>query len=117
MKVALSGVLFLFSAIASAQDASVGKDLFQECVACHSIKSGENLVGPSLAGTYGKKAGAAEGFRYSGPLKKSGLTWDEGALDAYIANPQAAIPGTRMPYSGMSSAESRKNLIAYLRTL
>lgn len=108
---------FLIANPAYAQDASAGKILFQECAACHSISPGENLTGPSLAGIYGRKAGANDAFRYSGPLKKSGVTWDEASLDAYIANPQGFMPGSRMPYSGMPSKENRLNLIAYLKTL
>jgi cytochrome c len=117
MKISLLLALPFFSGMVLAQDAVVGKEAYKECAACHSIKSGETLLGPSLAGVYGRKAGAVEGFRYSGPLKKSGVVWDDGNLDAYIADPQAVIPGSRMPYSGMADATTRKNLVAYLKTL
>jgi cytochrome c len=117
MRILLFSLFTLTCSIASAQDATVGKGLFQECAACHSTKPGEVMLGPSLAGTYGRKAGTVEGFRYTNALKKSGVVWDEATLDAYIADPQVAIPGGRMPYSGMAKPEDRKNLIAYLRTL
>ncbi len=110
-------LLCLFSQASFAQDVAAGKNAFQECVACHSIKPGENLLGPSLAGVYRRQAGTVEGFRYSSALKKSGITWDESSLDQYIANPQALVPGSRMPYSGMADEAERKNLIAYLKTL
>ncbi len=35
----------------------------------------------------------------------------------YLENPQALVPGTRMPYSGMADAEQRAALINYLETL
>lgn len=117
MRILLSIFVLTLSSIAVAQDANLGKGLFQECAACHSTKPGEVMLGPSLAGVYGRKAGSVEGFRYTNALKKSGVLWDEVTLDAYIADPQAAIPGGRMPYSGMAKPEDRKNLIAYLRTL
>jgi cytochrome c len=100
-----------------AQDAAVGKQKYQDCVACHSIKPGENLLGPSLFGVYGRQAGVTEGYRYSNALKKSGITWNDDSLNRYISNPQGLIPGGRMPYSGMPDADDRKALIAYLATL
>ena len=95
----------------------LGKQAYQECIACHSVKSGENGVGPSLAGIFGAKAGEVPGFRFSGPMKRSGLTWDAATLDKYLENPQALVPGSRMPYSGMADAEKRAALIKYLETL
>jgi len=114
---AISVLLFSASVPAFGQDASLGKTKYQECVACHSIKPGENLMGPSLYGVYGREAGVVEGFRYSNALKKSGVTWDAISLNKYIENPQLFIVGGRMPYSGMADEEGRKNLIAYLMTL
>ena len=35
-------------------------------------------------------------------------------LDDFIADPQKLVPGNRMPYSGMSDAGDRSDLIAYL---
>jgi cytochrome c len=117
MRILLFSLFLALSSVAVAQDTTLGKGLFQECAACHSTKPGEVMLGPSLAGTYGRKAGSVEGFRYTNALKKSGVVWDEATLDAYIADPQVAIPGGRMPYSGMARPEDRQNLIAYLRTL
>lgn len=104
---------------ARAQDKvlDLGKQAYQECIACHSVKAGENGVGPSLAGVFGTKAGEVPGFRFSGPMKRSGLTWDAATLDKYLENPQALVPGTRMPYSGMADAEKRAALVKYLETL
>ena len=117
MRILLFSFFLMIDTVAAAQGVTLGKGLFQECAACHSTQPGEVLLGPSLAGVYGRKAGSVEGFRYTNVLKKSGVVWDEGTLDVYIADPQAAIPGNRMPYSGMAKPEDRKNLIAFLRTL
>jgi cytochrome c len=113
--VAASLICFPFSA-AHAQDVDAGKKLFLQCVACHSI-DGANGAGPSLKGIVGSKAGDFPGFRFSRAMKNSGTVWDAQTLDAYIANPQAAMPGNVMPYSGLTNAKQRADLVAYLQTL
>ena len=42
----------------AAGDPAAGRQIFRKCQACHSLDPGKNLVGPSLAGIIGKKAGA-----------------------------------------------------------
>ena len=54
-------------------------------------------------------------FRYSPAMKRSGIGWTPETLDKYIADPQAFIPANRMPYAGMSDANDRADLIAYLQ--
>ena len=39
-------------------DAAKGEQVFRKCRACHSLETGKNTVGPSLAGVFGRKAGA-----------------------------------------------------------
>jgi cytochrome c len=101
----------------AAGDPAQGKQAYQACAACHSVTQGTTGVGPSLFGVVGRKAGSAPGFNYSRAMKGSNLTWTEQNLDAYIADPQKAVPGTHMPYSGMPDAQLRGALIAYLETL
>ena len=104
-------------AVASAQDAEAGKAVFNKCKACHSVDAGKNMVGPSLHGVVGRKAGTAAGFKYSDAMANSGKTWDAAALDTYITDPKAAIPGNKMVFVGVKDEADRKNLIAYLGTL
>lgn len=104
-------------AVASAQDADAGKTVFNKCKACHSVDAGKNMVGPSLHGVVGRKAGAGAGFNYSDAMKNSGKTWDAAALDAYLADPKGNIPGNKMVFVGVKDEADRKNLIAYLGTL
>jgi cytochrome c2 len=114
--VAHAVVLTLLVAPAHAQqgDATRGEQKFVECAACHSIAKGVNNVGPTLAGIFGRKAGALADFRYSAAMRKSGITWTPQTLDAYIADPQKRIPANRMPYAGLPDAAARADLIAYL---
>ena len=49
-------------------------------------------------------------------MKRANLIWDEGNLRAYLADPQAKVPGNRMPYGGLSDAKDVDDVIAYLKT-
>jgi cytochrome c len=89
---------------------------FVPCVACHTVKPGQNRVGPTLFGIVGGKKAAVPGFAYSPALKAQKGVWTEAELDAYIANPRAMVPGTRMVYPGMTDAAKRQRLIAWLKT-
>ncbi|WP_343033347.1 cytochrome c family protein [Altericroceibacterium indicum] len=90
---------------------------FAQCSICHSTQPGKNMIGPSLTGIYGEKAGEVEGFRFSPAMLKSGLVWDDATLDAYLENPRKVVPGTRMSYAGMKNPEMRKEVIAYIKSL
>lgn len=90
---------------------------FLQCKSCHSVEKGKNLIGPSLAGIVGTKAGDVPGFTFSPALKASGLTWDDATLDKWLESPMKLVPGTRMTFAGMSDAAKRKEVIAYLKTL
>ena len=116
-RVALVVVALLLGAFAPAawaQDA--GEAIFKRyCAVCHTTQPGTNKIGPSLAGIVGRKAGSVEGYNYTDANKKSGLTWDEQALDTYLTDPKKTIPGTKMLFAGIKGAEDRKALIQYLK--
>jgi cytochrome c len=66
----------------------------------------------------GRKAGTLPSYWYSSALNEAGFTWDEETLDRFIANPEEMMPGNKMkPYGGMASADSRADVIAFLRSL
>lgn len=115
----LVGALALAAGAARADgDAARGEKKFEECVACHALdRAANNSLGPSLYGVFGRKAAALEDFRFSPALKRSGIVWSAGTMDTYIADPQAAVPGNRMPYAGMTAAGDRADLIAYLQKM
>ena len=90
-----------------------GEARFQDCAACHKLDATNN-VGPSLHGIFTRKAGEIADFRYSPAIKRSGIVWTPETLDKFITDPQAMVPGNRMPYAGMADAGDRADLIAYL---
>jgi cytochrome c len=96
-------------------DAARGEAKFQDCAACHKLEAGANNLGPSLHGIFERKAGELADFRYSPAIKRSGISWTPETLDKFITDPQAMVPGNRMPYAGMAGASDRADLIAYLR--
>jgi cytochrome c len=98
-------------------DAARGEAKFQDCAACHKLEAGANNVGPSLHGIFTRKAGELADFRYSPAIKRSGIVWSPETLDTFITDPQAVVPGNRMPYAGMASASDRADLIAYLQKM
>ena len=106
-------VLAALSSTALAADAAHGKIVFQTCAACHSDKP--DAIGPSLRGVYGRKAGALEDFRYSNAMMRTKIVWDEANLREYVKDPQAKVPGNRMPFGGLESPTDIDDVIAYLK--
>jgi cytochrome c len=85
------------------------------CRTCHTLKEGDNRLGPNLHNVIGRKAGSVPDYGYSSAMKDADLTWDRATLDRFIANPDQVVPVNRMkPYGGLTSAEERAKIIAYL---
>jgi cytochrome c len=99
---------------AAAADAEHGKALFVACAACHQEKP--DALGPSLKGVFGRRSGALEDFRYSNPMKRANLVWDEAALREYIADPQAKVKGNRMPFDGLHDPKDVDDIVEYIKT-
>jgi cytochrome c len=108
-------LLALLTGSVPAVDAEHGKTLFQTCAACHSERP--DALGPSLKGVVGRKSAALDDFRYSNPMKRANLVWDEDNLRAYIKDPQSKVKGNRMPYGGLTDDTDIEDIIAYLKML
>ena len=94
-------------------DAAAGRVVFRKCQACHSLEPGKHLLGPSLAGIIGRKAGSEAGYNYSPAMTQAGIVWDTKTLDAYLADPKT-IPGNKMPFPGLKTDHDRKDVITFL---
>lgn len=105
-------------AAAGERGGAEGARVFQHCYACHSVDPAEtNLPGPNLAGVVGRRAASLAGFDYSPALRAlgaQGLVWSEEALDRYLSDPEAMVPGTLMAVNGLGR-EERAQVIAYLK--
>ena len=97
-----------------------GRQIAQrQCAACHTFnEGGRNGVGPNLYGIVGKNHAAVAGFNYS-PANRAlaDKPWGHEELNAFIAAPARAIPGTRMAFGGINNVQQRADLIAYLRSI
>ncbi len=114
----LCGLAALAPLAAQEIDPAKAKAQFlSSCGVCHTAeKGGANRQGPNLHDIVGKSAAARGDFKFSEPLKSSGLVWDEATLDRWIEDAAAMRPGTTMAYR-QRDAERRKLVIAYLKTL
>jgi cytochrome c len=118
----LAAAIALLLIAASTEDANAagdptkGQEVFAKCSACHA-KDKSNRMGPGLLGVVGRQAGTVQGFHYSRAMRTANMVWDDKSLDAFIAAPQKAVPGTVMPFAGLADQQQRTDLIAYLETL
>lgn len=111
-------LLSMSLAVGSAQAAGnpdEGKKAFAKCRACHQLEAGKNAVGPSLKGLFGRKAGTAEGFKYSDAMKNSGITWNDETIAKYLADPKSYVKGNKMVFPGIKKESEIANLIAFLK--
>lgn len=112
-----AGLALMAGGRADAADAAHGGQLYAaQCGMCHGPAGAGGPAGPALAGVVGRKAASAAFPSYSAALKKTGWTWSAAKLDTYLANPQAAVPGTSMPIAVAKPAD-RADVLAYLSSL
>ncbi len=94
---------------------SSGQRIFEaRCVACHSIES--HRVGPALGAIFGQRAGKSPDYVYSDALRRATHRWDREKLLAWLADPQALVPGQAMAYR-VEQETDRLDLVAYLASL
>ncbi|MFN0115485.1 MAG: c-type cytochrome [Paracoccaceae bacterium] len=105
-----------FAEVYATADAAKGEKAFGKCKACHKVDGGDS-TGPHLNGVVGRAVASIAGFAYSDGMKAHGGNWDLEALNAFLTNPKAATPGTKMSFPGFPKVEDRANVIKYLETL
>ena len=96
-------------------DRAKGEQQAVLCRACHSFElGGTHMIGPNLHGIFGSSIGTREGFDYSEAILEADFVWTPAALDAWLSQPGQFLPGNRMTFIGVSNAQDRADLIAYL---
>jgi cytochrome c len=95
-----------------------GAQVAKQCAICHNFQEGQGpKVGPDLYGVVGRKIASAAGFNYSAALKGMSGNWTFDALNKWLLDPRADVPGTAMTFAGLSNEKQRADVIAYLNTL
>jgi len=106
-----------FAAILPVADLAHGKELEARCQQCHdNSNAGANKIGPNLWGVVGRARASYPGYSYSSAMSASREPWSFAALYLFLRAPGASIPGTKMSFAGLRSADDRIDLIAYLNT-
>lgn len=102
----------------NAADLANGKKQFARCRSCHTVGEGQaDMTGPNLYGFLNRPMASRAGYNYSDAMKAAGQhPWDAEHLDAWIENPRAAHPGTKMAFAGLKDETDRRDLIAWLMT-
>ena len=72
------------------------------------------MLGPSLAGIIGRKAGSEPNYNYSPAMKKADIVWNAQSLDQYLDDPAKVVPGNKMPFPGLKTDHDRADIIAFL---
>lgn len=106
-----------FGTVLKTADAAKGKDISTRCEQCHDLsKGGPDKIGPNLWGIVDRPRASRSSFSYSSAMSSSHAPWTYEALFRYLKSPQSIVPGTKMTFAGLPSAQDRIDLIAYLRT-
>jgi len=92
-----------------------GQLLYLQCKACHDVEAGlPHKVGPNLHGIFGRKAGTAEGFKYTDAMVESDVVWTPESMDAWLRQPGAMVQGNGMAFPGIVNEADRASLVAWL---
>ena len=106
-----------FGTVLKAADVTAGKTVAGKCEQCHDIsKGGPNKIGPELWDIVGRPRATEPDFSYSSAMMSDHSPWTYASLFKYLKSPQGVVPGTKMSFAGLSSANERINLLAYLRS-
>lgn len=88
------------------------------CMACHKMAATDkSTIGPNLWRVGGRKAGTLVDYRYSPAMKALAKPWTAERMDAFLADPRTAVPGTKMAYAGQRDAKLRAEIVTYLMRL
>ena len=97
-------------------DVAKGQQVAQRCQQCHDFSNGgPDKIGPNLWGVVGRARASHASFSYSSAMSSSHAPWTFETLFKYLKSPQGMVPGTKMSFAGLPSAQDRIDLIAWLR--
>lgn len=98
----------------------VGRQLFAQCVLCHT-PSGNDALAPSLAGIVGRPIASHDDFQHYSPalrlFAEAEGTSNKTVLDRFLSSPGLVVPGTTMGFDGLDTARDRSAILATLAPL
>ena len=96
-----------------------GETMFwSACGGCHVVSTGSGHgIGPDLRAIATRGVAAAERFDYSKGLAALGGQWTAERLDAFLLDPEAVAPDTKMRNVSVKDPATRAAIVEYLRTL
>ncbi|GBQ27512.1 c-type cytochrome [Gluconacetobacter azotocaptans] len=101
-------------------DRSRGRDLADSmCSDCHNFdRGGAAMIGPNLYAVQGRPIASMADFNFSPALQAhKPQVWTADTLSAWLKNPAAFAPGTRMALDGITDDRDRADIVAYLESL
>ena len=93
-----------------------GKQVVQQCLACHRLAEGEHGIAPSLYGVVGREVGSVKYFPYSDAIRNLGGVWTPSRVDEYLSDPAGYAPGNYMALHGLREARDRAAAVVFLNT-
>lgn len=107
-----------FNSLLASASAERGAQIAKPCEICHNLQEGQGpKIGPHLYDVVDRPVASVAGFNYSPALKAKGGKWTFAALNKWLTDPRADVPGTSMAFAGLSSEKQRADVIVYLNTL
>jgi len=87
-------------------DVVAGRQVFRKCQVCHSLEPGKTLIGPSLAGVIGRKAGSLPGYDYSPAMRQADIVWD--ARTSMLMSPirKRSCPATKCRFPALKPCKT-----------
>ena len=116
-------VLVLAAGAPDRTAAADGAKVWKKCVACHVYDSDKKKTGPSLWGLIGRACGAVDKYKYGKGYKQAcadnAWSWDDAALDEYLADPRKFIKvrssGKSKMMFKLKKADDRAAVIDFLK--
>lgn len=91
---------------------------FAMCGVCHKVvATDKSTIGPNLFGVGSRKAGTLPGYAYSPAMKKARFAWTRDKLIAFVTDPRATVPGTKMAFAGQKNPQQAAAIADYLLSL
>ncbi|HEY5048424.1 MAG TPA: hypothetical protein VII49_10425, partial [Rhizomicrobium sp.] len=95
-----------FGTVLAKADIAHGQQVSQRCQQCHDLsKGGPDKIGPNLWGVVGRPRASRASFSYSSAMMANHDPWTFEKLFVYLKSPATMVPGTKMSFAGLASAQ------------